>query len=326
MFRRLYKGVTSIYSRKILMKKIFILVLLSIAVHLAQASDLHMVSPNTPGSTTDLAGKAIAESFEKLTGQKIILENVGGGNQIPGLLNWKKKPIDSVMMTTTTLLVFNPKMLKYIPYKDSDFDHVTMIASVPFVWVVKDSAPYKNLQDLSNNLPRSNKPFVAFSNYPQAVNAMLLKQKKTNWANDVNLVRYKGDTEVVTGLLEGSVEAAVVTSNAALISTVQAGKIRILASTESNDILIAGQNVPSASKILGVQQFSGGIFLSLKSGLDPIVAKRLQQNLMLATSDPLVLKRLQQQNTPPVNLGPEHMEKFVNDYRVAISNLQFELD
>lgn len=306
------------------MKFFTMLACLLVPFTIAQAKDLVMITPNTPGSTSDVAARAIAEAYHKNTGHKIVIENVGGGSHVPGVLHWKSRPDHAVLMTTTTILIFNPRLLKDLPYTDQDFNHVTMIAAAPSVWVVRNDSPYRTMQDLVNKLPTSAKPFVAYANHPEIVNKHLIAGK-FGWKEDqVQGVKYKGVPEATLGLLEGSIEVGVLALNAGLVEMIRDNRLRVLASTHNKPLTIAGKNVLPASQILDVDQFAGGIFLSLKSNLDPVVASRIKKDLMAAINDPLVAQKLGVQNQSVVNLGPEHMEKFIVSYRSKISNMKFD--
>lgn len=304
--------------------KLLLAFLISCTSMIGQAGDLVLITPNTPGSTSDIAAKAIAEAYHNRTGHKILVENIGGGHQIPAVNAWKSRPQDTVLMTTTGILVFNPKLRADLPYSDQDFDHVTMIAAAPSVWVVRNESSYRTMQELVKDLSKSAKPFVAYANYPEVANLNLL-QEKYNWpVGSVTAVKYRGVPEAVIGIIEGSIEVGILTINSGVVEQIRAGRLRALATTHNHDLDIAGSKIPPASRVLGAQQFSGGVFLSLRAGLPADTAQKIKFNLMAAVDDPLVAKRLQLQNQTVVNRGPDHMQDFIRDFRERVSSMRFE--
>ena len=304
--------------------KLLLAFLISCITMVSQARDLVLITPNTPGSTSDIAAKAIAEAYHNRTGHKILVENIGGGHQIPAVNAWKSRPSATVLMTTTGILVFNPKLRDDLPYDDKDFDHVTMIAAAPSVWVVRNESPYRTMHDLVKDLPKSAKSFVAYANYPEVVNLNLLR-KKYGWAtNEITAVKYRGVPEAVIGIIEGSIEVGILTINSGVVEQIRAGRLRALATTHNQDLDIAGSKIPPASRVLDVEQFNGGIFLSLRTGLPSATAEQIKSDLIGAVGDPLVAERLRSQNQTVINRGPDHMKDFIKDFRDRISTMRFE--
>lgn len=303
--------------------KFLIALIISCAAMIVQARDLVLITPNTLGSTSDIAAKAIAEAYHNRTGHKMLVENIGGGHQIPAVNAWKSRPQHTVLMTTTGILVFNPKLRSDLPYSDKDFDHVTMIAAAPSVWVVRNDSPYMTMQDLVKKMPKSAKPFVGYANYPELVNLNLLQQKY-DWPTDaVTAVKYRGVPEAMIGIIEGSIEVGILTINAGVVGQIRAGRLRALATTHSQDLDIADKLVPPANRVLGAEQFSGGIFLSLQNDLPEEMSQKIKADLIASLNDPLVAERLKLQNQTVVNRGPDHMRDFIRDFRNRVAGMQF---
>jgi tripartite-type tricarboxylate transporter receptor subunit TctC len=288
------------------MKKLLLTVVALCMSMSALSKDITLVHPNTAGSTSDVAARAIAAAYKEITGSTMTVEAVGGGNQIPGVVAWKNKKEPSVMMTTSTLTVFNPAILKDLPYSDADFSHTTIVSTVTNVWVVRADSAYKTAKDLVTVLPGSKKPFVAYANHSELVNFEVVAQKY-NLKPRVETLKYRGVPEAVVGLLEGSVEVAVLSINPALIAQVEAGTLRVLAHTNTAPMTIGGVHVEPAQKLLGVEQFNGFISISLPAQLDAAANTELRKNIMAAINHPIVKERVKQQNGVLVNQGPEHM-------------------
>jgi tripartite-type tricarboxylate transporter receptor subunit TctC len=305
------------------MKKIIITVVALCLSLTVSAQDITIVHPNTTGSASDIAARAIAEAYKANTGYIMTVESVGGGNQIPGVVAWKNKKVPAIMMTTSGLTVFNPAILKDLPYSDSDFLHVTMVMTVTSAWVVRADSSYKTIKDVVTNLPQSKKPFVAYANHAELINFEVVAQK-FNLKPKVDVVKYRGVPEAVAGLLDGSVEVGVLAINPVLIGQIESGALRVLAHTNTEPMTIGGVRVDSAQKILGVEQFNGFNAISLPSSTDPVLANKLKKNIMSAIDHPLVKEQISRQNGTVVNQGPDHMNAYINNFRNKIKGVDLK--
>lgn len=304
------------------MKKIFtIIVSLCLALPVT-AKNISILHPNTPGSISDSTSRIIAEGYKRLTGETVNVESISGGFHVPAVSNWVRRKDNTILLTTSTSLVFNQKLIKELPYSDSDFYHVTMISEVINAWVVRSDSPYYNMNDLVNKLSKSQKPFVAYANHSEVVNYHLLANAH-NWGKDVVAVKYKGAPETINGLLEGSVEVGVIAVNPLLIGQLQAGNLRIIGQTGSSTIDIAGQNVRSVTEQTGVEQYNGFIGLALSSAISKAEADTIKANLIKVLDDPEVKAALKKNNIVVINKGAEHKVKYMKDFRKAIAPLDF---
>jgi tripartite-type tricarboxylate transporter receptor subunit TctC len=305
-------------------KKIFLMLCFFSTVAIAkEAKEYTIVTPNTAGSSTDLVARDIAAAYNKRTGNKLIIQNVGGGYQIPGVLQFKKLPKPGIMMVTTGILVYNPKILSELPYTDSDFDFTGSIAMSPVVWVVRADSPYKSMKDIVNVLPNSSKPFVGFANHPEVVNVKLLGEKYPQVKQKVETIKYKGIPEVLVGLMGDDIDVAVVSVIPTVEEFVKSGKFRILGTTTEQPITLAGQRIPTVKSILNVDQLYGGSFLALSPSFNKEEARQLKQDLMAAVNDPVVKSALISRQQLFSGADDQDMHKFINDYRTKIKDFQF---
>jgi tripartite-type tricarboxylate transporter receptor subunit TctC len=303
------------------MKKLFLIAAACFSIS-AFANTLTILHPNTPGSVSDTTSRIIASGYTRLTGENVIVDGIGGGSHIPAIVNWKLRSQPTIFLTTSTSLVFNPKLLKDLPYSDTDFNHVTMISEVVNAWVVRADAPYQTLSDVTKNLVTSKKPFVAYANHSEVVNYHLMAQK-FGWGSAVVPVKYKGVPETIAGLLEGSVEVAVVSINPMLIGQIQSGALRVIGHTSTGTLDIGGTSVKSATDQVGVKQFNGFIGLAVPSTMDSAQAETIKQHLIKVLDDPEVRAALRKQNSFVVNRGPDHKKQYIKEFRAAIQPLEF---
>jgi tripartite-type tricarboxylate transporter receptor subunit TctC len=281
-----------------------------------------IVNPNTAGSVADVSARVLAESYKKRTGNTLTVQNIGGGSQIPGVVHFKQLGRPGIMINTTGTLVFNQKMMNDLPYSDSDFNHVSAISLAPAVWVVRGDSPYNSMKHLVDTLPASQKPFVAYANAFELAN-FLMVSKKYQWSKDkVVAVKYKGPSEVVLGLLTGDTDVAMVALLPSIVEQVKNGKLKILGSSSNKDITVNNLRISPVEKLIQVEQFSGGSFLSLSTNFDVHEANQLKLDLIESLKDPMVIDSLKSRNQYLIEVGEQPMIEFIDNYRKKIAPLE----
>jgi tripartite-type tricarboxylate transporter receptor subunit TctC len=311
------------------MKFIFALAL-SLVSSLSMAKESYtLVVPNTVGSASDIVIRTLSEVYNKNTGNKLIIQNVGGGNQAPAAVRFSNINTPAILLTTTGIMVFNPLVQKNLPYSLDIFDHVGGVALSPVVWVVRADSPYQNMQDLVSKLPSSNRPLVAYANLVEVVNLHMIA-RKNNWSpKQVEPVKYKGVPEVVQGLLANDLEVAVVSTTQAVIAGVESGKLRIIGTTVDTPLTMKNtkQEIIPVTRQIDVEQFTGGIFLSLNKLFTPEEAKKIKQDLMIAMRDPAVLETLDKLNQIPFN-NARHtdLNAFFKNFKDKVDSLNLKFD
>jgi tripartite-type tricarboxylate transporter receptor subunit TctC len=308
--------------------KILAAVFLSLFVSLVHAKESYIfVIPNTPGSVSDLVARSMANIYNKKTGNTLVIQNVGGGQQIPATVKFATLNTPAIAMTTTGILVFNPVIQKSLPYSLDIFDHVGGISYAPIVWVVRADSPYKNMQDLVNNLPTSKKPLVAYANLVEVINFHVIANKN-NWnKNQVEPVKYKGVPEAVQGLLAGDLEVAVVSYTKVIGSQIQAGKLRAIGTTLPKTYTADGIDIASVKQQIGVDQYTGGVFIALNKYFKPEEAAKLKKDIYEIMADPEFIQDVIKFGGIPFenNNSNENIIRFAENFRNIVRLLNLNL-
>ena len=77
-----------------------------------------VIVPFPAGQATDLAARIVAEALGKEWGQTVVVENVGGGAGIPGMVTARGAPPDgyTLAMGTSAVMVVNQAIMEKLPY------------------------------------------------------------------------------------------------------------------------------------------------------------------------------------------------------------------
>jgi len=225
------------------------------------------------------------------------------------------------LLTTTSILVFNPKLVKDIPYTDADFVPISPVAMSPIVWVVRSDSPYKNMSDLVKILPYNAKNFVAFANPVELANLKLIEQKYKWPTRTIESIKYKGVPEVVSAMLSNDIDVSVISHTPVIEELVKSGKLRILGSTADQPITVAGKPVLPVYTQIGVKQFSGGVFIVSSPKMDPAEAKQLHTDIIDTIKDHEVQLNLAARNQISIGYGSKVYQQFIDNFRSNINQL-----
>jgi tripartite-type tricarboxylate transporter receptor subunit TctC len=253
-----------------------------------------LVVPYPAGQATDIAARIIAEGLGREWGHQVVVENIGGGAAIPGMLNARGAAPDgyTLLMGTSAAMVVNPAIIEKLPYDPfNDFVLVGPVFRNPLVIVANDKSPYRSLKEIVDAAKKE--PGKLNWGYPgagttQHLTGELFKQVA---GVDIQGVMYKGSAQVVQDLLGDQIQLAV-DGVPAHLPHIKSGKVRAIASTGSSR---APQlpDVPTVAE-LGYPGFSGegwGGVVVTKGTPNEIVMK-VSNDLRKVLDNPATQQRL----------------------------------
>jgi len=111
---------------------------------------VRIVIPLSPGGTTDVPGRIIAQKLSETLGQQFYVENrAGAGGTIGTDFVAKSKADGYTLLLTASPFVIAPHVYKKVPYDAlADFTPVIRIASGPYVLVVHPSLGVNSVKEL----------------------------------------------------------------------------------------------------------------------------------------------------------------------------------
>jgi tripartite-type tricarboxylate transporter receptor subunit TctC len=111
---------------------------------------VRMVIPLSPGGTTDVPGRIVAQKLSETLGQQFFVENrAGAGGTIGSDFVAKSRPDGYTLLLTASPFVISPHVYKSMPYDAlADFTPVIRIATGPYVLVVHPSLGVHSVKEL----------------------------------------------------------------------------------------------------------------------------------------------------------------------------------
>ncbi|ALL17949.1 hypothetical protein NI40_012485 [Enterobacter sp. E20] len=188
---------------------------------------IRMVVPFTPGGSTDILGRAIAQELGKAWGQPVVVDNVPGAGGSIGADKVAKAPADgyTLLMGHIGTLAVTPSLYPHLPYDpEKSFTAIAWAARVPNVLVLHPSVPATNVKEL-----------VAYAqanpgklNYGSGGNGsaahIATEYFKLVTHTQLQHVPYRGTAPAVTDLLAGQIQV-MFTGVPAVIEQVRAGQM-----------------------------------------------------------------------------------------------------
>jgi len=253
-----------------------------------------IIVPYPAGQATDIAARIVGDALSKEWGQAVVIENIGGGAAIPGLVTARGAAPDgyTLLMGTSAAMVVNPAIMEKLPYDPfNDFILIGPVFRNPLIIVANDKAPYRTLKDLVDAAKKE--PGKLNWGYPgagttQHLTGELFKQVA---GVDIQGVMYKGSAQAVQDLLGDQIQLSVdgIGPN---LPNIKAGKFRALASTGEHR---AAQlpDVPTVAE-QGYPGFSGegwgGVIVTKGTPMD--VVMKVSRDLAKVMNDPVVQQKL----------------------------------
>lgn len=272
-----------------------------------------LVAPFTPGGTTDIVARAIAAQLQQQLGQSVIVDNrPGAGGTLGAAMVARAQPDGYTLLLANVGHAAAPALYKNLTYDfEKDMTHISTVAVVPNVLIVRKSLPVNNVKELIAYL----KEHRAEATYGSAgigttqhLSAELLKKQASFEAVHVP---YKGASPMMTDIIGGRVVFAL-DSAASANAQLAGGNIKALAVTTSQRTRFL-PDVPTLNEA-GVPGYQMSTWYSLAAprNLPAPIRDRIYQAVVAAMKDPAMQNTLQSMAAEPGGMTPAALTTFVH--------------
>jgi len=201
---------------------------------------IRIIVPQSPGASTDLTARLVAQGLSDAWKQPVIVDNRPGSSGIAGSeLVARAAPDGHTLMVIASSFAINPALGRKMPYDSvRDFTTVSQLSKFPNMLGANPSAPFRTLQDVI----AAAKAKPGQINYASAGVAtgthMTVELLKYMAKIDLLHVPYKGGTPAMTATMGGQTQLVVSTS-VGMLPHVRAGKLRGIAITSAKRSAVA---------------------------------------------------------------------------------------
>ena len=266
----------------------------------------------TPGSSTDIIGRAVAAKLSEFWGQPVVAENrAGAGGSVGSAAVLREPPDGYTLLANSSAHVANPSVYATLPYDTlRDFANIAPLAGGPNVLIASPQTGWKTLGDFVA-AAKAKPGTLNFSSAGVGSGTHFnLEKLKLATGIDVTHVPYKGTPEAIADTIAGRVCCYWAPINAAL-PHVNGGKATALAvSSAQRSSLLA--NVPTVAE-QGVPGFDYTLWVGLwgQAAMPAETVNKINADVNRALASPDLADRLTKLGTLPMKMSPGEFTQFV---------------
>lgn len=190
---------------------------------------VRMLVGYTPGSATDLYGRAIAKQLQDSLGQPVVVDNKpGAAGNIAVETAVRAAPDGYTVLNSASQIVINPFVQKLNYNTEKDLIPVSQTISVSYVLVTAPQFPAANLPELVEYVKKNPRKFN-YGSYGSGSGphlSMVMLQRASGM--EMEHIQYRGSPQMLMALMAGEIDVAFDTSTS-VASHVQSGKLKAVA-------------------------------------------------------------------------------------------------
>ena len=302
--------------------------------HLAQAEQpwpsepIKLVVAYPPGGSTDTAARLLAQQLSKQLNQQVVVDNRGGAGGTIGAASVARAKPDgyTIILAASPEVSIAPVVMDKMNYNPkTDLQPITMVGKVPFLLVVNQALPVKNLQELIEYGKKDGSKLNYSSFGANTSNHLIGEQFKILTGIKATHVPYKGSGPSITDLIGGQVQYTFDTVTATL-GHVETGRLRAIA-VATPERLPNAPSIPTMSEA-GLPGFLGGTWFGLlaPSGTPKAIIERLNAETRSALASEEIQTRFAELNILPVGDSPDEFGAFIGAELDKWKRLTSQLD
>ena len=286
---------------------------LSVAQSTWPQKPIRFIVPFVPGGTSDIVARTVGQELSRQLPYPVILENKAGGGGVPAMQEVAKAAPDGYTMILGHVgsMAVNPYIFSNTGYDvNKDFAPVTLLATVPSLFVVNPELPVENLKELiayAKNNPGK-------LNYGSAGNAsaghLAMEYLKLTTGMDITHIPYKGTGPALTDLLAGRIQVFSA-GTPALLQYIRSGKLRAIA-VGTPQRIPSLPNVPTVAES-GYKGFETSQWYGIMApaGTPKPIIDRLQKDIAKSLKNKEDTKRMIEDGAVLVGDTPEQFAAFI---------------
>jgi tripartite-type tricarboxylate transporter receptor subunit TctC len=253
-----------------------------------------IVVPFTPGGTTDILGRLVAQQLEARWGKSFVVENKPGAGTLVGATFVAKAPPDgyTLFMATSTAMAINATLFKSLPYDPvTDLTPVALVAQLPFVLVVHPSLPVQSVTDLIKYAKQHPGQLSYATAGPGTPHHLFAEVLKSMTGIEMAHVPYRGTQPGLNDVVAGHMPL-MFTDVAPAIGMLQGGKVRPLGvSTKAR--LVTFPDIPPLNEA-GVPGFDVASWqmIAAPAKTPPAILDKLHEEIKSIVATPEIRDRI----------------------------------
>ena len=273
---------------------------------------MRLVVPFTPGGSTDIIGRLVAQRLGALLGQTVVVENRPGAGGTIGTDAVAKAAPDghTLLMGHIGTLAVNPGLYHRLPYDPrTAFSPICLVATVANFLAVTNSLPATSLAEFLA-LARADPGGIAYGSGGNG-SATHIAVSALQEAAGVRFthVPYRGTGPMMTDLIAGQIQMTM-TGGPPALPPIRAGQIRALGVSALAPVA-AAPNIPAIAATLPGFEAVQWYGVVGPAGMPPAAIARLNQAIHTLLAEPETRARLEPEAADPAPGTPESFGAFI---------------
>jgi len=246
------------------------------------------------GGGNDVFARLAGQKLSERLGTPVVIENRTGAGSIIAFEAAARAAPDGYTLVVSPFgaTIVNPAVYAKLPYDPAALLPLSIVASFPFVMVVRDDLPVKSVQDLVDYAKQN--PTKANYGTPSVTFQLLVELFKQRTGAPFEHIPFRGTNEVLTALLAGELMMSFADPGP-LVGHLKGGRVKAFAHSGSARFPII-PDVPTMREVgfpdIVMDSFMG--FMAQR-GLPEPIAKRLEAEFMAMARDADFTAKVQQQ-------------------------------
>lgn len=274
------------------------------------AKTIKIIVPYPAGSSPDLMGRMLAQSFQATFRQTVVVENKAGAFATIGTQEVARSAPDgyTLLLTTNTPQAANVALVKDLQYDPiKDFSAVSLLATAPMMLLVSADSPIRNVDELVRQGRAAGKGLSAgFGSAASQVSTAKLRS-----AGKLNIVDvpYKGIPLAVNDMLGGQLAFTFADLPLAL-PLLRSGRARGLGVTSLQRVA-ADPQIPALAETFPGFEVTGWQGLVAPAGTPDAVIDKLHDAVKKALAEPQNVERMKSLSFTPSSFTPKQFSGFI---------------
>jgi tripartite-type tricarboxylate transporter receptor subunit TctC len=275
---------------------------------------IRIVVPVPPGVILDSLPRMIGDKLSAKWGKPVVIENRPGASQNVGLeAVAAANPDGYTLIATPPSVVTNQFAFSKLRYDPNAFVPVTVMATVPTVFVANPKVPVSNMQELiayaKANPGKLTYASPGAGSPPQLGTEFLLKVAGINILH----VPYQGMAPAQSDLLAGHVDV-MLNNLGNVLPLVREGKLKLLA-VNTPERLSVVPDTPAMSELINGFVLQDWFAILAPPNTPPALANQISNAIAETLKLPDVVKRLDDLYVVPVGSSPADATTFIAQER-----------
>jgi tripartite-type tricarboxylate transporter receptor subunit TctC len=278
---------------------------------------VNLVVPYPAGGPSDFVARQLQPELNRLLGQPVIIENIGGVGGAIGIQKVLSAPADGYNMTlgTPMELVLAPLAMSAVKFKPDDMKLAAQLVTTTMVLITRKDLPANNVEEL---IAMAKKPGAKELSYgsvgPGSLYHLIGEKFAQQTGTKMLHVPYKGAAPLMTDLMGGQIDMVFIPLAGSTPAMITEGKVKALGLTTKTPHP-RFPNIPALAAQKGLEGFEFDLWAGIEvpKNTPADVTARLNKAIYEALQNADIRKAYEATgNTVAKPMSPEELARVYN--------------